>query len=175
MTKSRLMGAACAALLASMAIATQASANDYIWFGPTDFDDIGIAQNFAGVQADTLNFSGFGFAHSHGDLVNFSVQLELNGVATSVYNQDLNGGAAQNLGAIGPISFASSIVTGIGFGCTDCSFNTFHGMGEEGFSLTQNGPVGGAPEPTSWAIMLAGFGGIGAVLRQRRSAIAAAA
>jgi PEP-CTERM motif len=31
------------------------------------------------------------------------------------------------------------------------------------------GPLGGVPEPASWALMLVGFGGLGAALRHRRS------
>ena len=34
--------------------------------------------------------------------------------------------------------------------------------------------VGGVPEPTTWALMLTGFGGLGAVLRRRRAIFAAA-
>jgi subtilisin-like proprotein convertase family protein len=33
---------------------------------------------------------------------------------------------------------------------------------------------GGVPEPATWAMMLMGFGGLGAVLRRRRAALAAA-
>jgi hypothetical protein len=31
--------------------------------------------------------------------------------------------------------------------------------------------VGGVPEPATWAMMLIGFGGLGAVLRRRRSLV----
>jgi hypothetical protein len=34
-------------------------------------------------------------------------------------------------------------------------------------------PTGGVPEPAAWALMLAGFGGLGAVLRRRRRMAAA--
>jgi hypothetical protein len=37
-----------------------------------------------------------------------------------------------------------------------------------------NGIGGGVPEPASWALMIAGFGGVGAVLRRRRVAAVAA-
>ena len=36
-----------------------------------------------------------------------------------------------------------------------------------------SGPVGGVPEPSSWAMLLAGFGLSGAMLRRRRTAVAA--
>ncbi len=35
------------------------------------------------------------------------------------------------------------------------------------------GPVGGVPEPSAWALMIAGFAGAGAALRRRRAAAAA--
>ena len=33
-------------------------------------------------------------------------------------------------------------------------------------------PVGGAPEPVTWSLMIMGFGAAGAMLRRRRAAIA---
>jgi hypothetical protein len=43
-----------------------------------------------------------------------------------------------------------------------------------GGSLTTN-VVGGVPEPETWAMMLIGFGGLGSVLRSRRTQISLAA
>jgi hypothetical protein len=43
----------------------------------------------------------------------------------------------------------------------------------EAFSLAANAAVvAGIPEPSSWALMLVGFGGLGAVLRRRRVRVA---
>jgi hypothetical protein len=42
-------------------------------------------------------------------------------------------------------------------------------------TVTFERPVGGVPEPASWALMLVGFGGLGAVLRRRRGQVAEAA
>jgi hypothetical protein len=39
--------------------------------------------------------------------------------------------------------------------------------------LADTSPAGAAPEPATWAIMLLGFGGAGAMLRRRRAALAA--
>ena len=38
-----------------------------------------------------------------------------------------------------------------------------------------NVSVAAVPEPASWALMLVGFGGLGAVLRRQRRAVAATA
>jgi hypothetical protein len=44
----------------------------------------------------------------------------------------------------------------------------------QSFSITNLGPSPAPiPEPTSWALMLLGFGGLGSVLRQRRRSEAA--
>jgi hypothetical protein len=42
-----------------------------------------------------------------------------------------------------------------------------------GVRFTLNGP-GGVPEPATWALMIVGFGGAGAMLRRRRAALVAA-
>lgn len=42
------------------------------------------------------------------------------------------------------------------------------------FDLTSVSVLGGVPEPSAWAMMLLGLGGLGAVMRRRRSAAAAA-
>jgi hypothetical protein len=41
--------------------------------------------------------------------------------------------------------------------------------------LTVNGNLAGVPEPTSWALMLVGFGGLGAALRRSRRTLVAVA
>lgn len=55
-----------------------------------------------------------------------------------------------------------------GFGCC---------FGNAGFAtLTVSGsPDSGVPEPTAWALMIAGFGGLGAMLRRRRPMVPDAA
>jgi hypothetical protein len=52
--------------------------------------------------------------------------------------------------------FALSLPTGTSF------------TSDSGVFLTGGAPVGGVPEPASWAMMLVGFGGLGAVLRRQR-------
>ena len=43
------------------------------------------------------------------------------------------------------------------------------------FAAPAGGGVGGVPEPASWALMIAGFGGVGALQRRRRAALPLAA
>jgi hypothetical protein len=43
------------------------------------------------------------------------------------------------------------------------------------FTVTANGAAGGVPEPAAWAMMLIGFGGLGAAVRRRRALNAATA
>ena len=53
-----------------------------------------------------------------------------------------------------------------GFGLTSMTFNQIHGT--DGAILA--GVTLGVPEPSTWAMMLLGFGGLGALLRRRRAA-----
>ncbi|WP_394762068.1 PEPxxWA-CTERM sorting domain-containing protein [Phenylobacterium sp.] len=48
----------------------------------------------------------------------------------------------------------------------------FQGTGDEGWGLENiqvTDSAGGVPEPASWALMMVGFGGLGAMLRRQRS------
>lgn len=45
------------------------------------------------------------------------------------------------------------------------------GLDNVAFDLTSS-PASGAPEPASWALLIAGFGGVGAAVRRRRAAVA---
>jgi hypothetical protein len=46
-------------------------------------------------------------------------------------------------------------------------------FGVDGISFNVASPVGGVPEPASWAMLIAGFGLIGAAMRRRRSVLSA--
>lgn len=47
---------------------------------------------------------------------------------------------------------------------------TFANFKQPSFNVTPDGGI--VPEPSSWALMIAGFGGVGALMRRRRSALA---
>jgi hypothetical protein len=51
----------------------------------------------------------------------------------------------------------------------------FQGLGDEGWGLENISVTSGVPEPATWAMMLVGFGGLGAAMRSaRRSKVVAA-
>jgi hypothetical protein len=52
----------------------------------------------------------------------------------------------------------------------DLSYGECCGGPAQLFLALRDVPVGGVPEPSAWAMMLLGFGGLGAVLRKRKTA-----
>jgi hypothetical protein len=48
----------------------------------------------------------------------------------------------------------------------------YQGLGGDAVALYDTALPGGVPEPATWGLMLVGFGGLGAVLRRRRSQVA---
>ena len=58
------------------------------------------------------------------------------------------------------------------YGCNRSGFaHNGCGLGEVAFRSTKDAPAG-VPEPATWAMMILGFGGIGAAMRGRRLALA---
>ena len=169
------LGVAIAA--AAIALAAPANATSIAWTQGADGDNW--SQAITPEFANTISFSGedssygegiFGpMAHSHGQDVNWTIILNINGVDTTVFSQLLQGNAV-SLNALGTINFAGGTVSSIGFGCDDCSFNTYHQFSDTVITLG-NGAV---PEPASWAMLIAGFGIVGAAARRRRQMALAA-
>jgi hypothetical protein len=93
-------------------------------------------------------------------------------------NGNLPGGGIKSLTftvtGTGPLTLDPNLVSGknifaavdVATGCVD---GTCASTGRIGATL-----AGGVPEPTSWALMILGFGGVGAVLRRQRPVSAAA-
>jgi hypothetical protein len=47
------------------------------------------------------------------------------------------------------------------------TFDVKFSLAPTSVTITSNEPTGGVPEPATWALMIAGFGGVGAALRRR--------
>lgn len=89
----------------------------------------------------------------------------------------LNGGTLELTSGVADLSYilndsASFSFSGVdpGFGDVDDD-NALDSFTATGFSATFSGAV---PEPTTWALMILGFGGAGAMLRRRRAVLAVA-
>jgi hypothetical protein len=121
-----------------------------------------------GASSLTMDFSSavstFGFEAEPDDFAveTFTIEYFLGGVSQGSFSRDIDGGAGARLLA-GSGSFDRVVVT-------DSAGDDF-AIGQLRYA------TGGAvPEPAVWAMMLVGFGGIGATLRasRRRSAAVAA-
>jgi hypothetical protein len=92
-----------------------------------------------------------------------------NGASLGVTNAANASGGITVLGSGGPFTVATGgpqtlVITGTGG--PDAVFS--------GTATFEAAAVGGIPEPATWALMLGGFGGAGAILRRRRGQLAMA-
>ncbi|MBC7506509.1 MAG: PEP-CTERM sorting domain-containing protein [Sandarakinorhabdus sp.] len=158
---------------AAIAFAAPASATTFAWTSGTDFDVQ--TQAITPEFANQISFSGeessyntglFGaMAHSHGQPMNWSIILTINNIDTTVFTQFFPGDAQTALNSLGIISFAGGNVSAVGFSCDSCSGYTYHQFGGSAITLGS----GAVPEPASWALLISGFGLIGAAARRRRT------
>ena len=97
----------------------------------------------------------------------FALNLDPNG--TSFWSGSYGSGKLFkfNIGTFGNNTAIQTLNTGVG------NSNLF-GVAIAG-EITAGGPGPGVPEPATWAMMLIGFGGLGAVVRRRRAQSVAAA
>jgi hypothetical protein len=129
----------------------------------------------ADVSVFSFYLTGDGFpagdSETHGDLSVFNgatmVLQELGGGTTT------SGGVASNgafFGPLGPTTF-DSVTTD--FFIDQINGSTAHGTFgtiDRGFFSADARNPSAVPEPAAWALMLVGFGGLGALLRRRRAA-----
>jgi hypothetical protein len=129
-------------------------------------DDFTLSLDGAAIISGTWNLGGGG-----NDVV-FSSPLgaTFDNVSGNGLNITWNGGQV-NITAPLDLAAGSNKLT---FGYTSLAQGHagFQGTGDEGWAahdivVTQEG-AGGVPEPASWALMLLGFGGLGAALRHQR-------
>jgi hypothetical protein len=110
----------------------------------------------------TLGASGYG-VEQNGDVV-FVVPVELR------LRGDLFGGTSTITAAIDPIlTLNPDFVADSGLQSSDFTIDT-NGNGNASNAAAISALAGAVPEPASWAMMLCGFGVIGAGVRRRRKA-----
>lgn len=114
------------------------------------------------IQAISGNFSTIG-AFSYGAWHGIDIRLDY---TNQMFSVDLDGTTITS-----GLSFCGSNGACDGahisnFG--DSIFDTFGGSSNTGYLDNFSISAGGVPEPASWALMLIGFGGLGAALRARR-------
>jgi hypothetical protein len=135
-------------------------------------DDFTLSLNNVAILSGTFNLGGGGK-----DVVFFAP------VGATVDNVSGNGTAVTFAGGQANIATPLTLAAGtntLTFGYTSRAgsdgYAGFQALGDEGWAtqdvlVTSDGSVfaGDIPEPTSWALMLLGFGSLGAMLRRRRS------
>ena len=121
-----------------------------------------------GLAGDQVNLMGREFAYdpAWGDLY---VRVDIDKPATGLGGMSFGGGGGGGGGFAAPQSAPND-------GGAD-DLPSFSSADNESISFTpiveENVAVIAAPEPTGWALMIAGFGGAGAMLRRRRKSSAA--
>jgi hypothetical protein len=136
------------------------------WIGPNNDNQVDGVNGLFDYRT-TFSLAGFnpGSAMITGgwSTDNDGVKILLNGVDTG------NPGTAYNQFQLGFASF--TITSGFTGGTNTLDFIVNNGGGPTALrtEMTGTASVGGVPEPATWGLMIVGFGGMGAVLRRRRS------
>lgn len=136
--------------------------NDSIIDGPVGLYDYQTTFSLAGFNASTASIFGGWSTDNNG------IKILLNGVDTG------NPGTSFVQFATGFAPF--SITSGFLAGLNRLDFIVNNGGGPTALRVEMHGSAalsGGIPEPTTWALMIGGFGMAGAMLRRRRTAVAA--
>ncbi len=167
------------AAVAALVSAAPAAATTFTWDQGGDGDVW--SQPVAATTANFVQFFGedtsYGegltgpMAHSHGQDLNWTITATIDGTEQVIFTQFLTNNAHFAIRDLGKIFFTQGSVTSIGFGCDNCSGNTYHQFSDTSFTLDVGVP--GVPEPATWALMIGGFGMVGAAARRRRTVVAA--
>jgi hypothetical protein len=203
--KALLAGAALAIATVSAAGAQASTLFSFAsTFGPVETDNSATAFFNAPAGAGAVSFTLDGYASLDGQnyyeddfslILNgstiFSGTWNLGGGGTDAILFNPNGGTANNISGNGTdvtwngghvlIDVPLNLVAGLNtltFAYSSLPGPThagFQGGGDEAWGLSNITVTGGVPEPASWALMLVGFGGMGAMFRARRKAGIAAA
>lgn len=171
---SKLIRSAIALAMAAGTVPA-AAAVTLSWTGPINFDNYSTTIN--ATHANSITFFGtdtsYGsgitgpMAHSHGQLLNYTIGGTVDGISATFLTQALGSNEQMSLVSLGTIHFTPGSVTSIDFGCDNCSNYTFHQFSGVTYTL------GTVPEPATWGLLIVGFGMIGFAARRRSPAIAA--
>jgi hypothetical protein len=175
-TKGLWLAGASAMLL----VAVPASAATTINWAPqstntgssSDFDSA--TQTFAGVFADSFKFDPdpanlylqSGYYHNHGTGSGFTISAIINGLDQQIYASGPLNGNDFALTSVGTVSFSGGTVTGISLKSNQVISQAFHSFFPSQTFTLNGAPNSAVPEPATWAMMLLGFGFVGAAMRK---------
>jgi hypothetical protein len=191
--------ALCAAAAAGLLLATTAGATEFVQNGGfetgdlTDWTKVGNFTGFNGVIPVAAHTGGFGLADGNFPSQGLAgVSQVLSTTAGQDYEISLwwrttgaNDGDNQlyqvmwDTIVVGQIqgSAASNTFTNLTYNVVGAGNDTLTVVGfstsghnfTDDISVTDMAVTGGVPEPATWAMLIAGFGGIGAMMRRRRA------
>ena len=129
-----------------------------------------------------LNFAsgfdtGFSFFYTSSTAAGVTVWDNIDGTGNLLATLDLRAQFNENCVGDPNGNFCNWTAIGVLFGGTAKSLNFAGTAGATGFdniTFGSDNPGGGVPEPASWAMLIAGFGLVGAAARRRRSTVVAA-
>jgi hypothetical protein len=141
--------------------------------GPSDFQQDGLSGSFSFLSRNAFDFNSTHYAAGSNLLSATFDDGSINSTATS-------GSASDSTLGGHLINFTSSVIDTSGFTAEDFSFSLTGarpsisaeaGQSLSNFTASSTGSFSSAavPEPAAWALMLVGFGGMGAVLRRRHA------
>jgi len=112
------------------------------------------------------NFYGQGFLKN----ADYAVQVQDTTGSTDYYHGHLTFTVAGGTGSTLDLGKINGTNDFVGADLRECSSTVVTGPVGGTFGVI---PQGGVPEPATWAMMIIGFGGVGALIRRRRSEAAA--